>query len=228
MDGSLRASEISMALPVETVLAFLTALAFLCFWSLAANQCAAPIGGLIKLSILYFLVPLLLVTAMAHSISGYLLIFMPFMVLLEEWLKRLAGYQVFAKKRSIFFLVALFGIWELAASKSLIPFLPGWKAIASGWGLVAFIWLASLPTVMHTATAAIYAFYPTRHGTLRYWICVGVHWAFNESRELYADVPFSDLSPLLLIIDSAIWVILLSCLILKRWPSSDLHRTAEM
>jgi hypothetical protein len=198
-----------MPLPFETILVFLYGWVLLGLWALAANENRAPMRNLIKLSALYFLTPILLVVALIHSVLPALLIVSPFVPLGEEWLKRMAGRRVLSENISVFYLICLFGIWELTISKSLMPLFSTWPSLSSDWSIAVFIWLVSLPIIMHASTAAIYAFYRRGDGNLRYWPCVAIHWAFNASRELYGEVPFDEVSLLSLVIDSAVWVLLL-------------------
>jgi hypothetical protein len=205
-----------VAVPVESIFAILLALVLLGLWMLYANEAGVPIGELLRLSGWYFLAPILLIVALAHSIPAFVLLLVPFIVLIEEGLKRDAAREVASDPEAIFCLVSLYGLWELAVAKALMPFLPDWSPVSGRWPLAIFVWLIALPVVMHCATAAIYAFYPGVRRRFRFWACAALHWLFNASRAAYGlENGFGEVSVAILVADTALWVALLVLLVRK-------------
>src|SRR3954454_1785150 len=85
-----------------------------------------------------------------------------------------------------FWLVSLFGIWELTLDK---PFW-GWvlaQPIAN-WDrveVIGLVYATALPVLMHTVTAAIYAFAFEKRVWAAFVTAWTVHWTFNEAVEYF-------------------------------------------
>lgn len=129
----------------------------------------------------------------------------------EEGLKAFASTRE-QKRTDKFWLVALFGIWELTVDK---PFW-GLAVAQSGeaWDRLAIsglVYATALPVLMHTVTAAIYAFAFERRlwaAFLASWV---VHTTFNEV------VTYFYLSPIAVIIETLVLGLILM-LVLQRRP----------
>ena len=132
--------------------------------------------------------------------------------LVEECLK-LWGASTEPKTRDKFWLVALFGIWELMLAKAVWSVTGG--QIPGDWGrsdiLVVAI-AAAVVVLMHSLTAVIYAF----HFQGRPWLALLAAWAlhtiFNESADLLGISPMASVAraiPLLI-------------LLLALWPDSSM------
>jgi hypothetical protein len=128
-------------------------------------------------------------------------------VLIEEALKAMAAAT---ERRRIdrFFLVALFGIWELMLAKPL------WgvnhSAVLEDWTnlQLAGLTAAGIVTVlMHSVTAEIYAFRLTRRLPVALFVCWIFHTALNVSVEFLGVSLVVALSQLvsLAIVFAALW-----------------------
>ena len=120
------------------------------------------------------------------------------LVAFEEGVKAFASTRE-QKRVDKFWLVALFGIWELTVDK---PFW-GLEVAQSGqsWdrlAMVGFLYATALPVLMHVVTAAIYAFTFERRLWAAFIASWFVHTAFNEA------VDYFGLSPTAAIIETAI------------------------
>ncbi len=97
------------------------------------------------------------------------------------------GLKAFASTREQnrvdrFWLVSLFGIWELTVDK---PFW-GWVLAQpiENWDrveVVGLVYATALPVLMHTVTAAIYAFVFANRIWAAFIVAWAVHWTFNEA-----------------------------------------------
>ncbi|HEV2079978.1 MAG TPA: hypothetical protein VGR19_08825, partial [Allosphingosinicella sp.] len=111
-------------------------------------------GAMLRKSILFFAVPIMLApTELFQFPLG-----MWALVACEEGLKAFASRREQARINR-FWLVALFGIWELTVDKPFWGFVvaqsgESWDRLA----LVGLVFATALPVLMHTVTAAIYAF----------------------------------------------------------------------
>jgi hypothetical protein len=163
---------------------FLTGVLLLLVW-LYANIDNPRCGAILKKSLLLFALPMLLW-------PGFLFRFplgMFVSIMCEE------GFKAFASTREQnpkdkFWLISLFGIWELALDKPVWGFLlaksgESWDRLS----LLGLVFVTALPVLMHAVTAAIYAFALQR----RLWAALVVSWAvhaaFNESVDYFAASP---------------------------------------
>ena len=134
------------------------------------------------------------------------------------------GVKAFASTREPepndkFWLVSLFGIWELTFDK------PFWGLVvaqsAESWdrlSLAAFVMATAIPVLMHAVTAGIYAF--CFKGRL--WAALiaswAIHTAYNESVEYFG------LSPTVQLTQITLMAILLTAL----WSSRPAPASVEM
>jgi hypothetical protein len=132
------------------------------------------------------------------------------LVAFEEGLKAFASTRE-DNRDNKFWLVALFGIWELTVDK------PFWGLVLAQSGeswdrlsLVGLAYATALPVLMHAVTAAIYAFAFERKIWAAFIASWMVHTAFNES------VDYFGLSQLAAIIQTAILTIILASLFARR------------
>jgi len=151
-------------------------------------------GVMLKKSSLLFVLPIMLapVQLLQFPLSMWVL------VAWEEGLKAFASSR---ERRPIdkFWLVTLFGIWELMVDK------PFWGLIAAqtvdGWDRLAIaglIYATALPVLLHAVTAAIYAFTFRRRLWAAFIVSWAIHTMFNET------VDYFGLSPIAVIIKTAI------------------------
>lgn len=163
-------------------------------------------GAMLGKSLLLFAVPIMLAPTQLFQFP----LGMWALVACEE------GLKVFASTREQsrvdkFWLVALFGIWELTVDK---PFW-GIDVAQSGvsWDRLAmagFLYATALPVLMHVVTAAIYAFTFERRLWAAFIASWTVHTAFNEA------VDYFGLSPTAAIIETTILGIILIGLITRQ------------
>jgi hypothetical protein len=150
-------------------------------------------GAMLRKSLLLFVLPIMFIP------TGWLSFPLGMWVLvsIEEGLKAFASTRE-NKRLDKFWLVSLFGIWELTVDK---PFWAPAVEQTGSWDRLAmagFLYATALPVLMHTVTAAIYAF--TFRGRL--WAAFAASWvvhtAFNET------VTYFELSPTAAIIETVI------------------------
>lgn len=132
------------------------------------------------------------------------------LVAFEEGVKAFASTRE-RKATDKFWLVSLFGIWELTLDK------PFWGMVvaetAESWDHLSLFGLAvatTIPVLVHAVTAAIYAFrFESRlwAAFITSWV---IHAAYNES------VDYFGLSPAVVLTQVAILTILLAALVAKR------------
>jgi hypothetical protein len=135
-------------------------------------------------SVLLFVLPALVIVALPDALFRFPLS-MWVLVLIEESLKAIAS----ATERDPmdrFFLVVLFGIWELVWVKPLwglnhFSVLEGWSNLQLAGLTVAGI----ITVLMHSVTAEIYAFRLARNLPLALLLSWVFHTAFNESIDLF-------------------------------------------
>lgn len=152
-------------------------------------------GAMLRKSLLFFAVPIMLApTELFQFPLG-----MWALVACEEGLKALALRREDARINR-FWLVALFGIWELTVDKPFWGFAvahsrESWDPLA----LLGLVYATALPVLMHTVTAAIYAF---AFDEKRLWAALLASWllhtAFNEA------VDYFGLSPAAAVIETLI------------------------
>jgi hypothetical protein len=135
-------------------------------------------------SVLLFVLPALVIVALPDALFRFPLS-MWVLVLIEEFLKAIAS----ATERDPmdrFFLVVLFGIWELVWAKPLwglnhFSALEDWSNLQLAGLTVAGV----ITVLMHSVTAEIYAFRLARNWPLALLLSWAFHTAFNESIDLF-------------------------------------------
>lgn len=162
--------------------------------------------AMLKKSTLLFALPIMFAPAQLFQFP----LGMWALIAFEEGLKAFASTRE-DNRENKFWLVALFGIWELTVDK------PFWGLVLAqsgeNWDRLSLIGLAyatALPVLMHAVTAAIYAFTFERKiwaAFIASWI---VHTAFNES------VDYFGLSPLVAITQTVILALMLAALFARR------------
>jgi hypothetical protein len=173
-------------LPAPSVYVLSAAIAVLLLWlSLAAYLRCRPLPLLMKGS-LYFVPPIVVAILIEKFLPALLIIVLLLLIPLEESFKLVAAKSRRDDPRQAFLLVSLFGFFELLIAKLWLT-LNGYgqtTADVSAIELSSFTTFMTLPVLMHSATGAIYAFFPGRRG-YRFWTCVLIHWLFNQSRAIY-------------------------------------------
>jgi hypothetical protein len=184
---------------------FTTGLLLLLGW-LYANIDNPRCGAILKKSLLLFALPIMFW-------PGFLFHF-PFGIYVsiagEEGLKAFASTRE-QRQRDKFWLVALFGIWELALDK------PFWGLVLARSGeawdrlsLLGFIYATALPVLMHAVTAAIYAFALERRLWAAFVVSWIVHAFFNATVDYFTD------SPAVVITQTVVLIIMLTALVSGR------------
>lgn len=163
-------------------------------------------GAMLRKSLLLFAVPIMLAPAELFQFP----LGMWALVACEEGLKAFAATRE-QKRVDKFWLVALFGIWELTVDK------PFWGLVVAQSGenwdrlaIAGFVYATALPVLMHVVTAAIYAFTFERRLWAAFIASWFVHTAFNEAVEYFG------LSPTAAIIETTFLGIILISLITRR------------
>lgn len=165
---------------VYASLTFLAGVLALLGW-LYATAANPRSGALLGKSLLLFALPIMLIPAK----------YFQFPLAMWAWVACEEGLKAFGATRERrpadkFWLVILFGVWELALDK---PFW-GFAIAQSGesWGrleIVATVCATALPVLMHAVTAAIYAFTFERRLWAAFIISWLVHTAYNEGVEYF-------------------------------------------
>lgn len=167
-------------------------------------------GVILKKSVFWFALPIIFWPAGLINFPLSLWFF----VACEEGLKTFASTREDGPADK-FWLVALFGIWELTLSKPIW----GWTIEGTGGGpdrlaLMGLLYATALPVLMHAVTAAIYAITSEK----RLWAAfVGswiIHMSFNEA------AAYSYGSPMAVIAETIVLVVILA-LLLKRVRTMD-------
>jgi hypothetical protein len=134
-------------------------------------------------------------------------------VAFEEAVKAFASTRE-AEPNNKFWLVSLFGVWELALDK------PFWGLLiaqsAESWGRADLVGLAlatTIPVMMHAVTAAIYAFWFRSRLWIAFVTSWVIHTVYNES------VDYFGLSLAVQLAQVAFLVILLTALVPKQISS---------
>jgi hypothetical protein len=161
---------------------------------------------ILKKSLWLVVLPLLLTPAPLFTFPRGMWVLVAF----EEGVKAFASTREH-KPTNKFWLVSLFGVWELTLDK------PFWGVVlaqsADGWdraSLLGLVLATTIPVLMHTVTAAIYAFWFEARlwaAFIASWI---IHAAFNES------VSYFGLSPAVQIAQLACLAILMAGLVAMR------------
>ena len=128
----------------------------------------------------------------------------------EEGLKAFASTREESRQNK-FWLVALFGVWELTLDK------PFWGLVLarSSEGLnrlsvLGYVYATALPVLMHIVTAGIYAFTFERRLWAAFLTSWAVHVAFNESADYFS------FSPPVVITQTAVLILMLTTLLARR------------
>lgn len=131
------------------------------------------------------------------------------------------GLKTFASTREQdpvdrFWLVAMFGIWELMLDKPFYGLVLA-QPIASWDRLQVFglVYGTALPVLMHTVTAAIYAFAFRKSLWAAFIAAWVVHWTFNEAVEYY------DLSASAAVFETIVLGLILIGLLRARQPLEE-------
>ena len=144
------------------------------FYATAAN---ARSGAIFKKSLLLFALPILILP------GGWVLLHLGMWasVACEEGLKAFESTRE-QNRVDRFWLVALFGIWELTLDK------PFWGLVLAQpmatWDrveVIGLVYTTALPALMHTVTAAVYAFAFEKRIWQAFIVSWAVHWTFNEA-----------------------------------------------
>lgn len=156
-------------------------------------------GAILRKSLLLFAVPIMLAPAELFQFP----LGMWALVACEEGLKAFASTRE-RNRLDKFWLVALFGIWELTVDK------PFWGFVVAQFDdtlgrldMAGLLYATALPVLMHALTAAIYAFTFERRlwaAFIAGWV---IHTSFNEA------VDYFGLSPTAAIIETTILGIIL-------------------
>lgn len=201
---------------------FASGLASLLLWIalMLGNPRQAPI---LRKSVVFFLLPgalMIVIPIVAPpvlvlpylllgpwTVLGILLLF----VLIEEFLKSSAARSE-SRPYDKFAFAMLFGIFELALAKPLLPLVAGdlmgeW----SRWGLAGLAIGAMLAMMMHTVTAALYAFKFPDRPWLGLLTCFAIHAFYNFVVTVF-------LSVALVVIAAIIFAIFLIVLLPQREP----------
>lgn len=137
-------------------------------------------GAIFRKSLLLFALPIVLSPASLFRFP----LGMWVLVAWEEGLKAFASTREQSRVNK-FWLVTLFGIWELTIDKPFWGFLlshdQGWDRLA----MAAFLYATALPVLMHAVTAAIYAFVFDRRLWAAFIVCWLLHTAYNESADFF-------------------------------------------
>jgi len=158
------------------LITFLVGVILLLVW-LYATATNPRSGAIFRKSLLLFALPMMLFP------GGWVLLHLGMWasVACEEGLKAFAAMRE-EKRVDCFWLVALFGIWELTLDK------PFWGLVLAqpiaNWGRVevmGLVYTTALPVLMHTVTASIYAFAFERRIWPAFIAAWFVHWTFNEA-----------------------------------------------
>lgn len=128
----------------------------------------------------------------------------------EEALKAFASTRE-QRRADRFWLVALFGVWELMLDK---PFWGlGLAQSATGWDrveVIGLVYVTALPALMHSVTASLYAFAFERRIWIAFIASWMVHWAFNLA------VDYFDLSVSAAIYETIILGLILTVVLMTR------------
>ena len=163
-------------------------------------------GALFRTSLWLFALPILVapISWMQFPLSLWVL------VAFEEGLKAF-GAQREDRANDRFWLISLFGLWELTLDKPFYGWLMG-DEIASWTRLQvsALLFATALPVLMHVVTAAIYAFRWQGRIWAAFLMCWAIHTAFNEAvTYFYPSVPAT-----------AVVTVLLLAILIAALPSS--------
>jgi len=172
-------------------------------------------GAIFKKSLLIFVLPIFFAPTQ---------LFLKLPLGLFIWAAAEEGLKVFASTREVrredkFWLILLFGIWELTVSKPL------WGVVIARSGetwdrlsMMGLIYATALPVLMHALTAAIYAFTFER----RLWAAFIASWVVHAT--FNASVDYFSLSPTLAIVQTILLTIMLCAVLSRRRPVGASNR----
>jgi hypothetical protein len=167
-------------------------------------------GAILKKSLLLFALPMLFWPAFLFNFP--LGMFMS--IGCEEGLKAFASTRE-EDRRDKFWLVSLFGIWELALDKPFWGFVltqsnTGWDRLS----MIGLVYATALPVLMHTVTAATYAFNFERRLWAAFVTSWAIHAVFNETVDYFSP------SPAVVITQTAVLLVMLTALVSGRLQAS--------
>ncbi|MDT9600009.1 hypothetical protein [Sphingosinicella rhizophila] len=160
-------------------------------------------------SIWLFVLPGAAIVALPNSLFLFPLS-MWALVFVEECLKAFAS-RTKVSSLDRFWLIVLFGIWELMLVKSMRPFTDDF--VLSHWHrfeVLGLVVAACGAVLMHTVTAAIYAFHFQRKTWAALGTCWAIHTIYNEVMSLF---------PLFWALCAVIFILLLLLIVL--WPDLE-------
>lgn len=174
-------------------------------------------GALLKKSLLYFALPIILTPGawFQHHLGMWSL------VAFEEGLKTFASTRE-QDRVDRFWFVALFGIWELTLDKPFYGLLlaepiANWHRVE----VLGLVYASALPVLMHTVTAAIYAFV----FEMRLWAAFIASWLVHAT--FNGTVDYFGLSAAAAVAESAVLATVLAVILLvqARHPAIDSRAT---
>lgn len=158
------------------LITFLVGVLLLLAW-LYATAANPRSGAILRKSVLLFALPIMVFP------GGWILFHLGMWasVACEEGLKAFASTRE-RNRVDRFWLIALFGIWELTLDK------PFWGLVfaqpIANWDrveIIGLVYATALPALMHTVTASIYAFAFDKRIWPAFITSWAVHWTFNEA-----------------------------------------------
>lgn len=167
--------------PTYAAISFLVGVILLFGWLYATAENSRS-GAILRKSILLFALPIMFL-----PVGRLLLVHLGMWALVawEEGLKTFASTRE-QNRTDRFWLVALFGVWELMLDK------PFWGLVLAqpiaNWDrlqVIGLVYATALPVLMHTVTAAIYAFAFKERLWPAFISAWAVHWTFNEAVDYY-------------------------------------------
>lgn len=153
-------------------------------------------GALFRKSLWLFVLPILLApwSSLSFPLSMWLL------VAIEEGLKT---YGAHSEESAVdrFWLISLFGLWELTLDKPFWGFVLASEI--SSWNrpeVAGLLFSTALPVLMHVVTAAIYAFRFKGRLWAAFLVCWFIHTAFNEAvTYFYLSIPAACIETIVLL-----------------------------
>ncbi|MEO1967743.1 MAG: hypothetical protein ABGW87_03385 [Sphingomonadaceae bacterium] len=164
------------------IVTFLVGVIFLLGWAYATAS--NPRGGaMLRRSFLVFALPILFVPIQWITPSMWVL------VAYEEGLKWF-GSTFEQNDFNKFWLVSLFGIWELTLYKPFIALYYSDQNL-DRLAIAGLVYVTALPVLMHAVTAAIYAFEFVRKRWLAFLASWAIHFTFNETVTHIRETPIA-------------------------------------
>lgn len=192
------------------IVTFTTGVLFLLGWlyATAGNPRSWPI---LKKSLLWFALPIMFAPSALFQF--------PFGM--WAWVACEEGLKAFASKREEkradkFWLIALFGIWELTVDKPFWGLVLGQSGeIWDGLALGGLLYTTALPVLMHLVTAAIYAFCFEGRLWVAFIASWVVHTAFNEAATYFY------LSPVAVVIETTVLGAILAVILFRQFRTQS-------